>query len=132
MWSPAAAGKAAARHADVYLTWGEPPVQVQGQIDWVRALSARGGRTVHFGIRLHTIPRDSSAEAWATANGLLDDLDADTIAATRAVLGRPSESVRQGRMLEPHGASRGRLEIHPNLRGDRTRHPREDPRPDHR
>jgi alkanesulfonate monooxygenase SsuD/methylene tetrahydromethanopterin reductase-like flavin-dependent oxidoreductase (luciferase family) len=43
-----------------------------------------------------------------------DDLDADTIAAAQAALGR-SESVGQQRMLALHGGSRDELEIHPNL-----------------
>ncbi|MGW4496265.1 LLM class flavin-dependent oxidoreductase [Streptomyces sp. NPDC004376] len=112
--SSQAAGPVAARHADVYLTWGEPPAQVKEKIDWIRSLAEREGRTVRFGVRLHTISRDSSAEAWATANRLLDDLDADTIAAAQTALGR-SESVGQRRMLELHGGSRDQLEIHPNL-----------------
>ena len=112
--SSAAAGPVAARHADVYLTWGEPPAQVKEKIDWIRGLAERKGRDVRFGVRLHTISRDSSAEAWATANRLLDDLDADTIAAAQAALGR-SESVGQQRMLALHGGLRAELEIHPNL-----------------
>ncbi|WP_330268534.1 LLM class flavin-dependent oxidoreductase [Streptomyces griseorubiginosus] len=112
--SSPAAGPVAARHADVYLTWGEPPAQVKEKIDWIRSLAVREGREVRFGIRLHTISRDSSAEAWATANRLLDDLDPDTIAAAQAALGR-SESVGQQRMLALHGGSRAELEIHPNL-----------------
>ncbi|MYZ06322.1 LLM class flavin-dependent oxidoreductase [Streptomyces sp. SID2999] len=112
--SSPAAGPVAARHADVYLTWGEPPAQVKEKIDWIRSLAEREGRTVRFGIRLHTISRDSSADAWSTANRLLDDLDSDTIAAAQAALGR-SESVGQRRMLELHGGSRDQLEIYPNL-----------------
>ncbi|MFF7952109.1 LLM class flavin-dependent oxidoreductase [Streptomyces griseorubiginosus] len=112
--SSPAAGPVAARHADVYLTWGEPPAQVKEKIDWIRSLAEREGRRVRFGIRVHTISRDSSAEAWATANRLLDDLDADTIAAAQSALGR-SESVGQQRMLALHGGSRAELEIHPNL-----------------
>ncbi|MEV7993293.1 LLM class flavin-dependent oxidoreductase [Streptomyces sp. NPDC086077] len=112
--SSAAAGPVAARHADVYLTWGEPPAQVAEKIGWIRTLARREGRTVRFGIRLHTVSRDTSAEAWAVAHRLLDDLDADTIAAAQATLGR-SESVGQRRMLALHGGSREQLEIYPNL-----------------
>ncbi|WP_105969453.1 LLM class flavin-dependent oxidoreductase [Streptomyces geranii] len=112
--SSAAAGPVAARHADVYLTWGEPPAQVKERIDWIRSLAEREGRTVRFGIRLHTISRDSSAEAWSTAYRLLDDLDTETIAAAQAALGR-SESVGQQRMVALHGGSRDKLEICPNL-----------------
>lgn len=100
--SSAAAGPVAAAHADVYLTWGEPPADVKKKIDWIRGLAEEQGRTVRFGIRLHTISRDSSREAWATADRLLGDLDADTVAAAQQALGR-SESVGQQRMLALHG-----------------------------
>ncbi|MGW1540729.1 LLM class flavin-dependent oxidoreductase [Streptomyces sp. NPDC002309] len=112
--SSAAAGPVAARHSDVYLTWGEPPAQVAEKIGWIRALARQEGRTVRFGVRLHTISRDTSAEAWGVAHRLLDDLDAGTIDAAQAALGR-SESVGQRRMLALHGGSRERLEIYPNL-----------------
>ncbi|MGW1427415.1 LLM class flavin-dependent oxidoreductase [Streptomyces sp. NPDC002431] len=112
--SSAAAGPVAAAHTDVYLTWGEPPAAVKEKIDWIRGLAEERGRTVRFGIRLHTISRDSSRKAWATANRLLDDLDPETVAAAQQALGR-SESVGQQRMLALHGGSREGLEIAPNL-----------------
>ncbi|WP_394435829.1 LLM class flavin-dependent oxidoreductase [Streptomyces sp. SGAir0957] len=112
--SSAAAGPVAARHSDVYLTWGEPPQQVKEKIDWIRALAEREGRTVRFGIRLHTISRDSASDAWAAANRLLDDLSPETVAAAQAALGT-SESVGQQRMLALHGGTREGLEIAPNL-----------------
>lgn len=99
--SSAAAGPVAAEHADVYLTWGEPPWQVKEKIDWIRSLAEERGRTVRFGIRLHTISRDSAREAWATADRLLADLDSETVAAAQQALGR-SESVGQQRMLALH------------------------------
>ncbi|WP_327664562.1 MULTISPECIES: LLM class flavin-dependent oxidoreductase [unclassified Streptomyces] len=117
--SSAAAGPVAARHSDVYLTWGEPPQQVKEKIDWIRSLAEREGRTVRFGIRLHSISRDSARDAWATADRLLDDLSPETVAAAQAALGR-SESVGQQRMLalhggDLHGGERESLEISPNL-----------------
>ncbi|MEB8337221.1 LLM class flavin-dependent oxidoreductase [Streptomyces endophyticus] len=112
--SSAAAGPVAARHSDVYLTWGEPPQQVKQKIDWIRELAEREGRTVRFGIRLHTISRDSARDAWATADRLLDDLSPEAVAAAQAALGR-SESVGQQRMLALHGGEREGLEISPNL-----------------
>ncbi|WP_329459248.1 LLM class flavin-dependent oxidoreductase [Streptomyces sp. NBC_01497] len=112
--SSKAAGPVAARHADVYLTWGEPPGQVARKIEWIRELAARQGRTVRFGVRLHTITRDRAADAWAAAGRLLDDLDRDTVAAAQEALGR-SESVGQRRMLALHGGSKDSLEISPNL-----------------
>ncbi|MEU8888623.1 LLM class flavin-dependent oxidoreductase [Streptomyces sp. NPDC048442] len=117
--SSPAAGPVAADHADVYLTWGEPPAQVKQKIDWIRGLAEERGRKVRFGIRLHTISRDAAREAWATADRLLDDLSPDAIATAQEALGR-SESVGQQRMLALHGGSREGLsrkglEISPNL-----------------
>ncbi|MEU8173808.1 LLM class flavin-dependent oxidoreductase [Microbispora hainanensis] len=116
--SSAAAGPVAARHVDVYLTWGEPPSQVAAKLDWMRELAAAEGRTLRFGIRLHVITRDTPKEAWEEAGRLLDQISPEDIASARAVLSR-SESVGQQRMLALHEGFRGGrardLEIHPGL-----------------
>jgi alkanesulfonate monooxygenase len=111
--SPIAA-EIAARHADVYLTWGEPPAQVAEKLDRIRSLAAAEGRTLRFGIRLHVITRDTAEQAWAEADRLLDGFDPQTVASVQAGLAR-SESEGQRRMLALHGGRRDRLEIHPNL-----------------
>ncbi|MEV1008556.1 LLM class flavin-dependent oxidoreductase [Streptomyces sp. NPDC049881] len=111
--SPAALG-VAARHMDVYLTWGEPPAQVAEKIARVRALARAEGRTVRFGIRLHVINRDTSDEAWAEARRLLSGIDESTVRRAQEGL-RRSESEGQRRMLALHGGSRDDLEIHPGL-----------------
>jgi alkanesulfonate monooxygenase len=116
--SSPAAGTVAARHADVYLTWGEPPAQVKEKIDWIRSLAdaepTRNGRPMRFGIRLHTITRDTSEEAWAEADRLLAGIDEQTLASVRSGLAK-SESEGQRRMLALHGGSRDNLEVYPNL-----------------
>jgi alkanesulfonate monooxygenase len=111
--SPVAA-QVAARHADVYLTWGEPPAQVAEKITRLRELAAREGRTLRFGIRLHVITRDTAGQAWAEARRLLDGFDPETVRTVQAGLAR-SESEGQRRMLALHGGGRDGLEIHPNL-----------------
>ncbi|WP_421107473.1 LLM class flavin-dependent oxidoreductase [Streptomyces sp. NEAU-S77] len=108
------AGEVAARHVDVYLTWGEPPAQVAEKIAWIRGLAAREGRKIRFGIRLHVITRDTSEQAWAEARRLLDGFDPETVKSVQAGLAR-SESEGQKRMLALHGGGRDGLEIHPNL-----------------
>lgn len=112
--SSAAAGEVAARHVDVYLTWGEPPQQVAEKVRWIRELAAQHGRTPRFGIRLHVISRDTSEQAWAEAQRLLDALAPETIARVQAGLAR-SESEGQRRMRELHGGSTANLEVYPNL-----------------
>jgi alkanesulfonate monooxygenase len=112
--SSAAAGPVAARHTDVYLTWGEPPSKVAEKIEWIRGLAAEHGRKPRFGIRLHVISRDTSAAAWAEAQRLLDALDPEVIEHVQQGLAR-SESEGQRRMRELHGGSTADLEIAPNL-----------------
>ncbi|GGY67560.1 LLM class flavin-dependent oxidoreductase [Streptomyces rochei] len=104
----------AARHVDVYLTWGEPPAQVAEKIARTRASAEREGRTLRFGVRLHVITRDTAEAAWEQAHRLLDGFDPRTVASVQAGLAR-SESEGQRRMLALHGGSRDGLEIHPNL-----------------
>jgi alkanesulfonate monooxygenase len=117
--SSAAAGPVAARHVDVYLTWGEPPAQVAEKIAWMRHLAAEAGRTLRFGIRLHVITRDTADEAWTEASRMLDSLDPADIETAQQALAR-SESVGQRRMRSLHsgyraGGSAAELEIYPNL-----------------
>lgn len=113
------AGPVAARHADVYLTWGEPPEKVAEKLEWMRGLAREQGRTLRFGLRIHTLSRDTGAEAWQHAQWLLDGLDPATVARAQEALGQ-SESTGQQRML---ALREGRssytdareLEIAPNL-----------------
>ncbi|GLV49778.1 alkanesulfonate monooxygenase [Thermobispora bispora] len=116
--SSAAAGPVAARHVNVYLTWGEPPAQVAEKLAWIRSLAEREGRTLRFGIRLHVITRDTSKEAWDFAERLLERIDPKDIETARAILGE-SESVGQQRMLALnagfHGGSARDLEVYPGL-----------------
>lgn len=111
--SPAALD-VAARYADVYLTWGEPPAAVAEKIERVRARAAAHGRELRFGIRLHTIARDTSAEAWAEADRLLGQISEEQIKRVQDSL-RRSQSEGQRRMLELNGGTKDGLEIHPHL-----------------
>ncbi|SDT93565.1 alkanesulfonate monooxygenase [Verrucomicrobium sp. GAS474] len=116
----------AAKHVDVYLTWGEPPAQVAEKIALARAAAAKQGRKsdrpLRFGIRLHVIVRETEAEAWAAADALLSRLDEATLAKARETLSR-LDSAGQKRQLELSGGNgknglskaRADLEISPNL-----------------
>jgi alkanesulfonate monooxygenase len=104
----------AARYADVYLTWGEPPAQVAEKLDRVRAAADRAGRELRFGIRLHAISRDTAEEAWAEADKLLEGIDADAIERAQATL-RSSQSEGQARMVALHNGRTDALEVSPNL-----------------
>jgi len=112
--SSAAAKRVAAKHIDVYLTWGEPPAQVAQKIQEVRQLAAEQGRTVRFGIRLHVIVRETESEAWEAANQLIRYVDEEAIASAQEAFAR-ADSEGQQRMSQLHGGSREALEVSPNL-----------------
>jgi alkanesulfonate monooxygenase len=112
--SSANAGPVAARYADVYLTWGEPPNAVDAKLRWMDGLAREAGRTLRYGIRLHVISRDTAAEAWRQAERLIENIDQDTIRRAQERLGH-SESEGQRRMRELHDGSTGNLEVAPNL-----------------
>jgi len=104
----------AAKHVNVYLTWGEPPAQVAEKIADVKRLAEVQGRTVKFGIRLHVIVRETEIEAWEAANQLIKYVDEDAIATAQKAFSR-MDSEGQKRMTQLHKGSRETLEISPNL-----------------
>jgi alkanesulfonate monooxygenase len=108
------AQKIAAKHVDVYLTWGEPPAQVAEKIAAVRRLAEAEGRTLRFGIRLHVIVRETESEAWDAANQLIRYVDDEAIAKAQKAYAR-MDSVGQRRMTQLHKGDREALEISPNL-----------------
>ena len=108
--------RVAATHADVYLTWGEPPPRLEPQLERIRALAADTEREheLRFGIRLHVVARDTSEQAWEAADALIADADDEAIAQAQRKLPHGT-AVGQQRMQELHGGSRDNLEIYPNL-----------------
>ncbi|KQV60114.1 alkanesulfonate monooxygenase [Pelomonas sp. Root1217] len=110
----------AAEQVDTYLTWGEPPAEVEKKLADVRERAAARGRRLHYGIRLHVIVRETEDEAWRAAGELLSELDEATVAAAQARF-KSMDSVGQRRMAELHGGQfnkadvRQGLEIAPNL-----------------
>ncbi len=104
----------AARHVDLYLTWGEPPEEAARKFADVKRRAEKEGREVRFGVRLHVIARETEAAAWQAADELISRLDEDTIAKAQAALAR-MDSEGQRRMRALHGGSREQLVIAPNL-----------------
>ncbi len=109
----------AARHADVYLTWGEPPGDVAAKLQRIRDLAADAGRSVRFGIRFHVVTRDTTGQAWAAAERLLTGIDPAHVARVQATLAG-SQSTGQARQSGLHAAYRdsgrtGDLEVYPNV-----------------
>jgi alkanesulfonate monooxygenase len=112
--SSGAAHELAAKHVDAYLTWGEPPSEVAKKIADVRKRAAVHGRTVRFGVRLHVIVRETSAEAWAAADKLISKLTDADISAAQANYAR-MDSEGQRRIAALHGGRRDKLVVGPNL-----------------
>ncbi|MDK4252129.1 LLM class flavin-dependent oxidoreductase [Corynebacterium propinquum] len=112
----------AGRRADVYLTWGETPDKVAEKLERVRQSAAAAGREIEYGIRLHIIARDTSQQAWAEAQRLLDSVDPEEVQKIQKDLAR-SQSEGQRLQSELHGqgkdfvsgADARELEIAPNL-----------------
>jgi alkanesulfonate monooxygenase len=112
--SSAAALQVAARHIDLYLTWGEPPQQVAQKIGHARGLAASQGRELRFGIRLHVIVRDTVAEARREAEKLIEHITPEIAAEGQRVLAQ-YESDGQRRMLELQRGGRDGLWLRPDL-----------------
>jgi alkanesulfonate monooxygenase len=114
--SSEAALKVAAKHADVYLTWGEPPPQIEPHLEKIRTIAASTPREreLRHGIRLHVIARDTPEQAWTAADALLADADDQTIAEAQGKMTHAS-AVGQQRMQALHGGKRDNLEVYPNL-----------------
>ena len=74
----------------------------------VRAAARGLDRTLSFGIRLHVITRDTSAEAWAQARRLLARLDPGVIERVQRGL-RRSETTRPLVTVTRTGPLRTRL-----------------------
>jgi alkanesulfonate monooxygenase len=105
----------AAEHADVYLTWAEPPAAIAEKLAAVRARSEARGRALRFGLRVHLIVRETEVEAWAAADRLISKLSDDTIAQVQRRMADDLDSVGQRRQMALHQGRRDRLEVSPNL-----------------
>ncbi|WP_250500806.1 FMNH2-dependent alkanesulfonate monooxygenase [Caballeronia sp. GAWG1-5s-s] len=112
--SSAAAHEIAAKHIDTYLTWGEPPAEVEKKLADIRRRAEAQGRSIRFGIRLHVIVRETEAEAWADADKLISKLDDETIQRAQAQFSK-MDSEGQRRMAALHGGKRDKLEVYPHL-----------------
>ena len=105
----------AAKHAETYLSWGEPPDLLAEKIDRVRRRAADKGRDIRFGLRIHLIVRETEDEAWAAADRLISRVTDEVVAAAQKGFRETSQSVGQQRMAALHGGDRDKLVVSPNL-----------------
>lgn len=106
----------AARHADVYLNWAEPPHKLKPHMERVRALAAAQGREVRFGVRVDVLARRTEEEAWAEARRQFEKIDASTAAVLHRIEGG-TDSVGANRQIAYHKDAGGfeDLIVGPNL-----------------
>lgn len=76
---------AGARHADVYMLWGEPVAQVRERIAAVRRKAAEFGRAVTFSLSVRPIVASTEAAAWERAERI-----------RQAVAGRAARAAASG------------------------------------
>jgi alkanesulfonate monooxygenase len=108
----------AAKHVDVYLSWGETPAQMAAKVEQVKRTAGALGRELTYGVRLYVIVRETDEEAWAAAQWMYDRMDAAAIAGNQRFVSN-TDSVGQQRMSAMHGgvkpADLRALEIAPHL-----------------
>ncbi|SEH00232.1 alkanesulfonate monooxygenase [Nonomuraea solani] len=78
-----AAERVAATEADVQLFWGEPLDGVAERIDRLRRLGERLGREhppLEFGLRITTVVRDTTGQAWADAEAKVAEMAKGAVA----------------------------------------------------
>jgi alkanesulfonate monooxygenase len=95
-----AAIEVGARHADVYMVWGEPLADVRATIERVRAAATRHGRTIRFSVSFRPILGKTEEEAWTRAHIIRRSI----VASRRAEPSRP-QNVGSQRLLD--AAARG-------------------------
>jgi alkanesulfonate monooxygenase len=65
----------AAKHADVYLMWGEPVERMAERAARAKALAAEHGRTIEVGTRFQVVCRPTDEEARAAAEEIVGAID---------------------------------------------------------
>ncbi len=98
--SSPAAKRVIAKHADVFLKWGEPPWQIEEEYGEVRNMAREVyGRDLRLGVRFHVLVREDDAQAKREAEEIIAGTASygETSSVTGEVAGEV-ESVSQQRM----------------------------------
>jgi alkanesulfonate monooxygenase len=96
-----AAERVAATEADVQLFWGEPLDGIRERIERLQGLGKELGREhapLEFGLRITTLVRDTTEQAWADAEAKVEQMAAGTALMTRDPM--RSGAVGQQRLLD--------------------------------
>lgn len=65
-----------ARHADVYMMWGEPLASIKKQMAELNELAAKFGRTLKYSVSFRPIIAANEEAAWEKARGYLERITA--------------------------------------------------------
>ena len=98
--SSPAAKKVIAKHADVFLKWGEPPWQIAEEYEEVKQMAREEhGRELRLGVRFHILVREDDAQAKEEAEAIIAGTASygESSSVTGQVAGQV-ESVSQQRM----------------------------------
>ncbi|WP_077034525.1 LLM class flavin-dependent oxidoreductase [Pelomonas sp. KK5] len=106
-----AAIRIAAKHADVYMLWGEPVAQVREVVQRVRAAAAEHGREkqIRFSLSLRPVLAETEAAAWARAEEILERAKAARDKAPFARLRSPGAPQNVGTQRLLAVAAQGRV-----------------------
>jgi alkanesulfonate monooxygenase len=100
----AAAERVSATEADVQLFWGEPLDGIAERVDRLRGLSTELDRDLpplEFGLRITTLVRDTTEEAWRDAEAKIADMaERSAVPAARRLERHRGPAVGQQRLLD--------------------------------
>lgn len=105
------------KHADIHLTYGEPPPLIKEHVDRVSEIADKQGRNVEFGVKINAIAKPTSEEAWRETDRLLAGLDPAYIEQQQKQI-RSRASVGQDRVQALNAGNKNdpaSLRIYPNI-----------------
>jgi alkanesulfonate monooxygenase len=109
----------AAEHADVYMSYLEPPDMLKERLDRAQDMAAGQRRSLSCAVSFHVIARDTAEEAWAVAMEEMSGVDMSQEALEKSVSaisaqGYANSAARQ-RLLGALQGDYTKAEISPNL-----------------
>jgi alkanesulfonate monooxygenase len=98
-----------ARHADVYLYWGNTVEQIRGDIQRVRRRAAEVGREqeLRHGMRFQVLVRETEEQAWRDAEALIAGASERARASRHRRMGQESHADARMRQIAVEGESSG-------------------------
>ena len=108
----------AGEHAEIHLSYSETPPQIKETIEKVRAAAAPYGRQPEFGMLISVIARETSKEAWAETDRILDAADLEKVESYRKFIATRN-SVGEARVQSLAAGTdlrdRASLQVYPNI-----------------